>query len=299
MPERPIGIYTHTEKTAGVTNLWSAEQAIGKDSIYIWSSKAQRLAKDSDNVIPLTSPVLEFLRAAASTPVVGAVVANLWSGSDRTYRRILERKYPTLEIPEDARLLTGHFVADRFDSLLDEREPVRGVMIREPLDRMISHYNYWWRDRGGDDWRVRIPFRRGLNFQEYFREFAMLPEHHNFQTQALGGLDLSHFDVVGVTEHTDQFIEAFLGKLSEKGLTLPGQARDFPKKRLNVNRMRQRIRREDLDEEFGEAFKTFHAQDYALYEQAKEIQERQISGDKSGNSCKRQEHRGPLSIYAF
>jgi hypothetical protein len=202
-----------------------------------------------------------------SIRIVGTPFARIWAGSDRIYRHILKWIYPRLEIHEDAKLITGHFVADQFESLLGNRNVVRGVMVREPLDRMISHYNYWFRDRGGDDWRVLVPFRSGLDFQQYFREFAMLEELQNHQTKALGGLKISQFDVVGVTEHADEFIKAFLERLSQEGFALRLQERRL-QKRLNVNVAKQRIKKVDLDEEFIQAFKAHHAQDYVLYRDA-------------------------------
>jgi hypothetical protein len=108
MPERPIGIYTHTEKTAGVTSVWSAEQAIGKDSIYIWSSKAQRLAKDSDNVIPFQvkngSPSIE-----TPTPVLSATVS-------RRFPPASQNRYPygkTKRTPSGLLVNVTHRMADR------------------------------------------------------------------------------------------------------------------------------------------------------------------------------------------
>jgi hypothetical protein len=270
--KKSIGVFTHIEKTGGVSVDWSCEQALGKRDIYIYSPKTDRFAKDSDNAVPMTSPVLEFFRSAIAAPVVGTVIANIWAGSDRVYRSRLTKKYPNLEIPDDAKLITGHFVADQFEHLLEGRQQVRGIMFREPLDRMISHYNYWHRDRGGDDWRVRVPFRRGQDFQQYFEEFAMLPEHQNHQVNALGGLDINQFDVVGVTELTDEFIEAFLQRLAQEGLTLAGQENDFPKQHLNKNMMRKKIRKEALTDQFKRDFELYHSRDYALYEQAKGMQ---------------------------
>ena len=221
------------------------------------------------------------MRRALAAPVVGAAIATVWAGSDRAYRGTIRRKYPELEVPEDAKVISGHFVADQFDTLLSDRdrEPVRGIMLREPLDRMISHYNYWSRDRGGDDWRVLVPFkrmRRGQAFQQYFEEFAMLPELQNHQASAMGDLDLAQFDVVGVTEHLGEFTEAFLRRLAQEGLTVSGQKRDFPTFHLNSNHVKRRIRRSDLSDEFKASFREHHARDYELYEQAKDIQEKRM-----------------------
>ena len=107
--------------------------------------------------------------------------------SSRYVRRI-RRGAPVLEVPEDAKVILGHFAADMFDRLLpDEISAIRAVVIRDPLDRMRSHYDHWKRTRSYEDWRVYIPFQRNLTFER----FALLPELQNYQSQALGGMDLA------------------------------------------------------------------------------------------------------------
>ena len=104
----------------------------------------------------------------------------------------------------------------------------------------------------------------------------MLLELQNHQSNAMGGLNLNQFDVVGVTEHLGEFTEAFLRRLAQEGLTVSGQEKDFPTFHLNSNHVKRKIRKSDLSYEFQNSFREHHDRDYALYEQAKGIQEQRM-----------------------
>lgn len=280
MPEsrRRIGQFVHIEKTAGTSVRYATEQAVGAEHVAIYSPEADRLAPSSEGLMPATTPLLDRIRMSFSNPVLGPMLVILYPMISGVYRERIRRRHPTLEIPEGTNVIFGHFAADKFDGMLNQ-EPIRGIIIRDPLDRMRSHYDHWKRNRGYEDWRVHIPFRRGMTFEE----FAMLPQLQNYQTQALAGKDISTFDVVGVTEHTEEFTEAFLQRLAQEGLTLPDHMSNFEQRRLNITPQRQRSSTEGLSLEFLQAFQEFHAQDYVLYEQARTIQEQRMSQGNESN----------------
>ncbi len=268
--QKPLGIYTHIEKTAGVSALDSFQRAVN-GPVYMYSPRADRFVNSTDTLYSLTSPWIDFAREAVAAPYVGAVIANVYANMQGVHQRALRVRYPELVVPQDAALITGHFVADQFDGLLHGRQAVRGVMLRDPLARMISQFNYWCAYKGGHDWRVPVPFPGTADLEGLFYQYALLPGHKNFQTQALGHIDIRAFDVVGITDEADDFIMAYLQKLEMYGVQMSGRANIQRVKHMNVNRAKPVIQKGMLDKNFVSAFEAFHNEDYSLYETAKEL----------------------------
>ncbi len=257
--------FVHIEKTAGTVVRSAIESNVSLDDLYIYSPQADRLAASSSNLQPQTSEMLERLREGIANPLIGPLLLRMYPFVNNITKSRMLRLYPQLEIPDNAKVIFGHFTANQFDDLLDG-EPIRAIMIRDPLERMRSHYDHWSRNYGYADWRVNIPFDRSLTFEL----FAMLPQLQDYQTQALSGLDIGSFEFVGVTEDTDEFIRRFLEGLREKDFTISEQL-VFPTRRLNTTPINRKTPLADLNEEFVRRFSEFHAQDYYLYAQAKII----------------------------
>lgn len=281
----PLGVFYHGEKVAGTSFRYSAEHALGKSHVAIYSPEADRLARSSDNLMPATTPRLDRLRQAFGNPVLGPGLVTFWPAITGIYRERIRRRYPVLEIPEDVNFIMGHFTADKFDQMIGDRQQITGFLVRDPFDRSTSHFLHWFRNRGYEDWRVHIPFRRrskGESLEDAFKRFAMLPQLQNYQTQILAGKDISSIDVVGVTDFAGEFTEAFLLRLAEAGIPL--QRSEFEQRRLNVTpeRRRLRINREKLGEDFLQEFRERHSEDYALYEQARAIQQRSMAQGNTG-----------------
>jgi len=298
--QSPIGVYTHIEKAGGTSDRFGIEQGIGKDGVFVFSPEANRLVRSSDNLMPATTPFLDRVRQTFGNPVLGPVLVTFWPAVNGIYRERIRRGYPQLEVPADAKVIMGHFTADNFDAMLEGREQITAFKVRDPLDRAISHFLHWYRNRGYEDWRVHIPFQRKKrkeSMEDAFKKYAMLPQLQNYQTQALMGRKyrndlpvedvtnaIKHIDIVGVTEYSEEFLEAFLLRLSQAGLTLPRPQEGFEQRRLNVTPERRwlRVDKNKLGDEFLNEFREKHALDYTLYEQAKAIQERRMAPGNSG-----------------
>ena len=266
MLERPpIGQFVHIEKTAGTSIRSSLERAIGPQYVYIFSPEADRFARSSDNLMPATTPILDRVRQGFSNPILGPVFVHIWAPMlNGMYRDRIRQRYPVLEVPEDTKVILGHFTASQFNDKLKNRQPILATVIRDPLARAKSHFEHWRRNRGFEDWRTYIPFDRHTTF----KEFIQLPQLQNFQTQALADVALSGFDVVGITEKTDQFIADFLRVLQEAEIVL--ENRNPKQITLNVNHHRS-IGDGEITPNLIGLFKELNKDDYALYEEAKEL----------------------------
>lgn len=106
------------------------------------------------------------------------------------------RRHP----PQDATCIHGHFLALKYRVALGAR-PVRWITwLRDPVQRLASHYAFWRRDYDGLD--PAQPLRNRMLREDWsFERFALGPELRNVYRQYLWGFDPAHFDFIGITEH--------------------------------------------------------------------------------------------------
>ena len=161
--------------------------------------------------------------------------------------REMKRKRQNVPVEKlgNAKVIIGHFSAsDMLPYLSADKNKYRSV-IREPIDRMWSHYNYWIDHTGNVGQRVVPTYKKAIKFEE----FALLPELINYQSRALGE-DLSIYELIGVTDYLKDFaIEAGLLNKSDQMLKINNFSNKIP----------------DLDKNFIELFKKLHNKDYELY----------------------------------
>lgn len=266
MQERQkIGEFVHIPKTAGTSVRSAIEHNVGPEGVYIYSPQVDRLVPSSSNLLPQTSNMIEAVRWGITNPLLGPLLLRVYPLIDSINKGRIRKRYPNLEIPDKAKVIFGHFSANKFDELLTH-EPIRGVIIRDPLERMRSHYDHWKRNKGKADWGIDVQYDSNMTFEQ----FALLSQLQNYQTQALAGMDIHTFDVVGITEDTEEFIQTFLGRLRQEGL-INSEQTEIHQRRLNTTSPRRKTPTQNLDQKFLELFRQFHSEDYDLYEKAKEI----------------------------
>ncbi len=105
-------------------------------------------------------------------------------------------------LPE-ASCIHGHFLALKYRLALGARPALWITWMREPVQRLASHYAFWLRDYDGRD--PGQPLRnRMLSERWSFERFALGPEMRNVYRQYLWGMDPERFDFIGITEHYDE-----------------------------------------------------------------------------------------------
>ena len=104
------------------------------------------------------------------------------------------------KLPADGGCIHGHFLAIKYRIALGRR-PARFITwMRDPVQRLASHYAYWHRDYDGSD--PGQPLRNRMLREGWtFERFALGPEMRNVYAEYLWGVDLARFDFVGITEH--------------------------------------------------------------------------------------------------
>lgn len=102
----------------------------------------------------------------------------------------------------------GHFLPLKYRIGLRGREARFVTWLRDPVERVISHYHYWLRDYDGDDptqpLRNRV-LREGWSLQR----FCLGPELRNLYRQYLWGFPAERFDFIGITERYDDDLALF------------------------------------------------------------------------------------------
>lgn len=167
-----------------------------------------------------------------------------------------EHWYSRRDLPENTAAVHGTFTPGIFKGIF--KNPFISVMLKDPLERMITLFEEWTGLKGEVDWRVSIPFDKSLKFVE----FALKEDFINFQSKCLGSRRLGDFDLVGIFECQDGFIAQLKNKEWTDFLDQNSQTIQFNK---------PRYRNLEITPEFLEHFQGVHQLDYSIYQQAKEF----------------------------
>jgi hypothetical protein len=150
------------------------------------------------------------------------------------------------------RLIGGHFYSKRYSHLKDDGWKFV-TWIREPVDRIISHYDHFKR------WNATSKaHKRNQTMLKYFEnpkfsimEFSkMFP---NYQTRFVGDIEL--FDFVGIVERFDEDYIKFCDMFGHKRV-------DYEIKNVNP------IKRTVVSKKQRQRMKSHHVKDYNLYHEA-------------------------------
>lgn len=122
------------------------------------------------------------------------------------YGTIFSKEQARLDlIPEGTSVIHGHFIADSFDEILPERELM--TWVRNPVERLVSHYYYFLRSPDMRDDCCRALHEKNLSL----REFADLDWMQNMASRYLANKPINDFRFIGIAEE----FEASMGHFKE------------------------------------------------------------------------------------
>ena len=130
------------------------------------------------------------------------------------------------------------------------------TILRDPLERMRSHYIYW---NSGVFEHYLCDKMKAERWS--FTDFAFSAEMQNFYAQYSINVPVERYDYIGIYENLQNSVKQCLATI---GLDLPP---DFIVPHKNGRATRDDDLLSTIDRE---AFKQWHAEDYALYEAAKQ-----------------------------
>jgi hypothetical protein len=150
----------------------------------------------------------------------------------------------------------GHFMPLKY-TLLPPRKDLRFVTwLRDPVERLASHYHYWMRHYNPTD--TGALHRRVVEEQWSLERFCLGPELQNTYCKFLWGFHLDRFDFVGVTEHYEEDLAYFSRNIL---------GHDVASRRDNVNPERDQPAY-ITDDGFLQQVQQHHAKDMRLYQRA-------------------------------
>ena len=111
-------------------------------------------------------------------------------------------------LADDVVAIHGHFLPVKYSIALRGRTARYATWLRDPVERVLSHYHYWCRDYAGDD--PAQPLRNRVVAERWSLErFCLGPEMRNLYRQYLWGFDPARFEFVGITERYEHDFAAF------------------------------------------------------------------------------------------
>lgn len=128
------------------------------------------------------------------------------------------------------RAVHGHVLPVAYRLAARGRETRFITWLRDPLQRVISHYHYWRRDYDGSD--TQQPLRNRMLHENWSLErFCLGPEMRNLYRQYLWGFDPNAFDFIGLTERYPSDVQHLLGEANagaEARLANPDRGDQYP-----------------------------------------------------------------------
>jgi len=158
----------------------------------------------------------------------------------------------------------GHTLPLKYLLMGYKRQAKFVIWLRNPVDRLFSHYYYWKRSY---DPKISDDLHRKVIEENWTIErFCLAPEFQNLYSGNIWGFPLEYFSFIGITEYYEDDLAYF--------------ARNFLKseveaKKVNVgdNEGKPYV----IDESLRNKIESFHEQDMALYQRALEIRKTRIA----------------------
>jgi len=211
-------ISVHLPKTAGTSFGLTLEQHFGG-----------RLVKDYGD-LPINTPVYERNKAALQASLCEADLSGV-------------------------ECIHGHFLPIKFLLLASVRRVTFVTWMRNPVDRVVSHY-FFWKKHYDPSTAPRL-HRQVVEENWSLERFCLGPELRDLYGQFLWGFPLEYFDFVGISEFYDDDLAYFAAHY----LHAHAEAR-----KLNVSAEGERGYGVDLS--LRRKIESFHAIDVNLYQRA-------------------------------
>lgn len=250
--ERHINL--HIEKTAGTSVQCLLQEAYGPENVLIYKARSHTFVRGSDYNLDRADPRVDLLKRVFQKTHLMPVVSRinvLVSGN----KEVSHIAFDGLR-NVDYKAVHGHFTMDMFKGILSSS--FNTIVVRDPLERMKSHYMHWQRNHGNTLFRVNVSWNSAVTFAD----FAENPRLKNYQSQAIADRDLGDFDLVGTTENFDNFFRKLAILITDDNLA----GGCVPRLNRTVKRSNNSVL--GITSEYIEHFKQTHETDYKMYKEA-------------------------------
>ena len=159
----------------------------------------------------------------------------------------------------------GHFLPYKYDYYLKRDNCYFITWLREPLDRLASHYYYWYRSYNKN--KSSYLHRKVVEEKWSFKKFAFSEKMKNFYSQFLWNFPIENFDFIGVFEFYQSDMEYFHKTYFNKtSINIPV---------VNTNKKNKGSYLNEID--YISELKKQHAEDYKLYDYAIKLRNHRIN----------------------
>jgi len=251
----PLFTFVHLEKTGGTTASKVMASLLGSQAVFRYITSTGKFIRFSGERLQLADPKVDKIKQLFATSPLRPLLTQLYQQTTKGFLK--PTVYDLCSLPQEAKAIFGHFTVE---SVQDAglRSKTLALLVRNPLERMYSHYLNWQRSNGKPEWRVNLNIPTNISFAE----FAFFNELQNYQSQVLFGYSLSDFSLLGTTENLAQFLEKMYGLFINLGLI----ETDVPLPVVPAVNITPRKPSIGVDANFVKRFKEFHEADYKLYE---------------------------------
>ena len=136
----------------------------------------------------------------------------------------VRRRFRRVTVPPETRVVHGHFLAAKYARVFPEARFV--VWLREPLQRLASHYHYWKREPDLENATCRRLIEEDMSLDA----FASLPEMRNVQSRFLSGVALERFAFVGLTERFEEGLARFQASFGGEAIAVADRENANPER---------------------------------------------------------------------
>ncbi|PIE40563.1 MAG: hypothetical protein CSA51_00120 [Gammaproteobacteria bacterium] len=163
----------------------------------------------------------------------------------------------------------GHFLPAKYLLLADERPCTFVTWLRHPVERLLSHYDYWQRVYEQGSPLVSPLHERVISEKWSLEAFCLAPELANVYSAFLWGFPVSRLNFVGITEFFAEDFRYFCQRFLGNSAAVP-----------TVNQRPGGKSSTALSLSISDitAVETCHAQDMALYRRALERRQWRLGG---------------------
>lgn len=161
------------------------------------------------------------------------------------------------EVPATVKAVHGHFLPLKYRLGLGAGSRYV-TWMRDPVERVVSHFHYWRRDYACDD-PTQVLRNQMVGEDWTLERFCLGAEMRNLYQQFLWGFDARQFEFIGIAERYSRdfelFAERYLGGAAEAAMALanPDRGGDYY----------------DISAALRSRISEHHAADVALYDWAK------------------------------
>ncbi|MEQ9064913.1 MAG: hypothetical protein RIE58_12120 [Vicingaceae bacterium] len=158
----------------------------------------------------------------------------------------------------------GHFVVWKYSGLIGRNNVHFVTWLRDPAERVISHYHYWKRTYNP---LASAPLHKRIVDEDWSLEkFCFSEEMRDVYSRLLWKVPIETFDFVGITEHYEEDASFFAHRFLNTELTSIPYRNAGP---MSSNGPQ--------DESMIKRLKEFHAADYKIYEAALNLRKSRAS----------------------